>query len=397
LTKRADFTGQQRYYRQKDGFPHADQPQSPEADVLLTLSRYAPALEELSRAVAERPLTRFPVDWYRGEIFGMRLPHYNLEQQLVSTLRLRASAQLAEGRTEDALRDLELALRLCLDMSADPNLIAHLVQITCLNLALNSLWEGLADRRWAAAQLARLQAELQRFDMLANYLFAICGERAFSLHGLDYIMTRHDASVLLLMGSSHGVSSDRDEFLSKIVAKMVPGGWFDLNKVQIASFEQDYLIESIDLKARRVLPDKLVAGRSVLEVMPTYPTTSLAKIMLPVFESIAIKPALMQTGLDEALTACALERFFLERQRYPAGLDELVPAYMERIPTDVIDGAPLRYRPTADGRYRLYGIGWNARNDGGKVVWETSRKPKDAEGDWVWQYAELQPPPAGTQ
>ena len=101
---------------------------------------------------------------------------------------------------------------------------------------------------------------------------------------------------------------------------------------------------------------------------------------------------MLQTALDEAITACALERFFLDHQAYPDKLDELVPGYLAHVPTDVIDGAPLRYHPTPDGRYQLYGVGWNGRDDGGKVAWNKSNTLDPVEGDWVWQYTELHPP-----
>ena len=55
----------------------------------------------------------------------------------------------------------------------------------------------------------------------------------------------------------------------------------------------------------------------------------------------------------------------------------------ERTPTDVIDGAPLRYRLTPDGRYLLYSIGWNETDDDGKP----SGKLSDyVTGDWAWRY-----------
>jgi hypothetical protein len=392
LAKRTDLSGYQRFYRQAEGFPRSEQPQSPEAEVLLALSRYAPALEELAQDAVARPLTRFPVDWHEENIFGIRMPHYTLEQQLVSTLRLRACAQLALSHSDDALRDLELCFRLCQGMREDPNLIAHLVQCACLNATLTSVWEGLADRRWPSAELVRLQASLQRVDMLADYLSALRGERAFSIKGIDYHKNRNKSTPLLSMFSSQALLAGKEGRFTPFVSMTIPRGWFDLNKALLARFEQDYYLKAVDLKTRRVFPDKLAAGSRALQAMRPLPTNFMARFMLPVMESVSRRSAKVQTNVDQAMTACALERFFLDRQAYPTRLAELVPAYLERIPTDVIDGAPLRYRSTSDGRYQLYSIGWNGRDDGGQVVRETSRRLKDQEGDWVWQYADLTPP-----
>ena len=58
----------------------------------------------------------------------------------------------------------------------------------------------------------------------------------------------------------------------------------------------------------------------------------------------------------------------------------------------------MRYRRTDDGRYCLYGIGWNGRDDGGTVAWRKDGTPKYSArpdpygGDWVWQYRPIDPP-----
>ena len=60
-----------------------------------------------------------------------------------------------------------------------------------------------------------------------------------------------------------------------------------------------------------------------------------------------------------------------------------------KIPNDVIDGQPLRYRPKPDGRYVIYSIGWNKTDDGGELAWVKGKDPNVdiTKGDWVWQMA----------
>ena len=392
LAKPTDLVGYQRAYRGKADFPHAPGPQSPAADVCLALTRYAPALDELAQAAAERPLSRFPVLWEADNPFMTALPQYNVKQVCLQVLRLRASAELASGQTEAALHDLELSWRFCRDMRKDPVVISYLVQITCLHMVLIPVWEGMTDRRWSSDQLARLQGDLQRFDLLEDYVSTFRGERAFDLRGLDFEETHRDPGQLLAeLQSSPGIP--KTSFLVRLAYRAVPRGWFDFNKATLARYMQDYLIEAVDPKAHRMFREKGEAGVRSREHMPFRYTNLLARLTLPIFDSMSRRAARLQTGLDEAATACALERFFLDHQAYPARLDELVPGYLDRVPTDVIDGTALRYRQTPDGRYQLYGIGWNGRDDGGTVAWDTPRHLQDTDGDWVWQYAALQPPP----
>jgi hypothetical protein len=114
--------------------------------------------------------------------------------------------------------------------------------------------------------------------------------------------------------------------------------------------------------------------------------------------------------VDQAVIACALERYYLDHQVYPAKLAALVPGYLDHVPNDVIDGASMRYRLTVDGRYQLYSIGWNGKDDDGAIAWPPDRKWRRTstaslagqeqpfpglsadQGDWVWQYAPAEPP-----
>jgi len=84
--------------------------------------------------------------------------------------------------------------------------------------------------------------------------------------------------------------------------------------------------------------------------------------------------------------ACALERHRLAHGEYPENLAPLVPAYLPTLPPDVVDGQPLHYRRLPDGRFLLYSIGWNGKDDGGAVVLRDNRYLDPKQGDWVWQY-----------
>jgi len=54
--------------------------------------------------------------------------------------------------------------------------------------------------------------------------------------------------------------------------------------------------------------------------------------------------------------------------------------FIEKIPHDIIGGDPLIYRPTADGKFLLYSVGWNETDNAG-----TSGGSDFTKGDWVWK------------
>jgi hypothetical protein len=119
------------------------------------------------------------------------------------------------------------------------------------------------------------------------------------------------------------------------------------------------------------------------------PYTFFAKLLLPAMGNASLKSAVLQTYVDATRVACALERHRLANGTLPASLDAVAPRYIPAIPTDVIDGKPLRYRLESDGGYILYSVGWNQADDGGVTAWSKEQKGTvDTErGDWVWQMA----------
>ena len=78
------------------------------------------------------------------------------------------------------------------------------------------------------------------------------------------------------------------------------------------------------------------------------------------------------------ITATALERYRGRHGLYPKTLDELVPEFLKTPATDFMDGEPLRYRLTDDGRFVLYSVGLDCVDNGGELERVT---PRNAEGD----------------
>jgi hypothetical protein len=90
--------------------------------------------------------------------------------------------------------------------------------------------------------------------------------------------------------------------------------------------------------------------------------------------------------VDQARIACALERYRLANGQFPDALDALAPKFIGKLPHDIIDGQPLRYRRTEDGQFVLYSVGWNGTDDGGKVELTKHGGVDLTKGDWVWRY-----------
>ena len=112
-----------------------------------------------------------------------------------------------------------------------------------------------------------------------------------------------------------------------------------------------------------------------------------ARLLFPAVSKSAAKFANAQSLIDLATVACALERHRLANGQFPEQLDLLVPRFIAKIPTDVINGDLLIYRRESDGKYTLYSVGWNEKDDNGEVsIRGGGTAPDPNEGDWVWRY-----------
>jgi hypothetical protein len=85
-----------------------------------------------------------------------------------------------------------------------------------------------------------------------------------------------------------------------------------------------------------------------------------------------------------AMLACALERYRLAEGHYPEELNVLAPRFISVLPHDIINGQPLKYRRTDNGKFILYSVGWNEKDDGGVIALGKSKYQDVLQGDWVW-------------
>jgi hypothetical protein len=169
--------------------------------------------------------------------------------------------------------------------------------------------------------------------------------------------------------------------------RLIPVGWFDQNKLSLCRMYEKYLLPLVGEQDRRVAsPATIQQANSALKRRDVRPYYVFSSMLLPALAGFADKCARAQTSIDLARVACALERYRLTSGQFPETLEALVPKFMEKLPHDVINGQPLKYRRTDDGQFVLYSVGWNNADDGGKVELTKSGNPDWQKGDWIWRY-----------
>jgi hypothetical protein len=109
-------------------------------------------------------------------------------------------------------------------------------------------------------------------------------------------------------------------------------------------------------------------------------------LMLPGLNQATVRFVHSQSSVDMAREAIALERYRLAHGDYPDSLNALAPHYIVELPHDIINGQPLRFGRTSNGKFVLYSVGWNEADDGGVVALTDGGEVDVDKGDWVWRY-----------
>jgi hypothetical protein len=96
--------------------------------------------------------------------------------------------------------------------------------------------------------------------------------------------------------------------------------------------------------------------------------------------------------MRSAAVALACERYRLAHGKWPQRLAELVPAFLQEVPTDPYDGQPIRFRRLSDGVV-IYSVGPDGRDNGGALERISHRVQGKDVGFQLWDPPHRRQPP----
>jgi hypothetical protein len=378
-------------YVQWFAYPIPETPGNPATDVLQALTKLDPILAEFE-AASDRPHNRYPYHYEDG--LSTLLMPLNAMKSATRSVALRSTARLAQGQTVEAAADVVLAFRLGDSLRDDPYHISQLVRYSCDAIALHALWEGLIDHRWSDAQLARFQDILTRRDYAPGLVRAIECERNIACYELERILADRFGRLHQLDALGGNPSLSEAEEISYAISFLMPDGWFRQNQAQLMLGYQSLLdsaraamkpaTRTEALKEAQTLDE--VADRFLLEASAhTTPRNFLVRRHLPSLGKSSQRAHRTITLARLGAVACALERHHLAHGRYPESLLDLGPTTLKALPDDWMSGQPFHYRRTEDGRFELWSVGPDGKDDGG--IYRTRNRKNNSiseDRDWPW-------------
>ncbi len=340
-------------------------------------ARYQDEFASLEDAL-QRPYSR--VNANPPKFVGRPLPNGESFMRAARAYAHLCKVHLLLGQSERSVKDLLMIRRLMeasLFNEASP-LAVTMSKVSLARLLASTLEDTLAANLWRKSSLAEVQKLFEGVDLLSDFSHALrAGERVGGL--------------LRMQGFGKGLSVSLSG-APPLVLAAIPDGWVDMDRAHVARLFQLGL-EGLDPTRKRFDVHAIETADKVLAASRKSPHGihgMLSDRMIPKsFLLDQFTTARTETLIDQAFVACALERYRSAHRGYPETLTALVPEYASQLPHDMLDGQQLRYRRTGDGRYLLYSIGWNIKDDGGTMPLpkpgKTEAEWSNKNGDWVWQ------------
>jgi hypothetical protein len=352
------------------------------ADYLAWSDQFTPQFDTIREGL-KRPSAQIDADY--EEPLSRRIPDFVAVRTLAQLLAERAQCYLLLGQPSQALRELTMMHDLHRLLAGKPTtLVAAMIDVAVTGLYTSIIADGIRLNAWGEPELVALQKQLTEVNLPPHVALAFQAERAATAHTLSTLKPSQISDLF------HTQESDRG-FFNRVtdpvylLLKLSPRGWVYQNLVTSARFSQKAFLGAFDPTTQTYSPSKTATEAEVLKwTAGRHPFKVLARVAIPNFLKAMKTTARNQTTADQALIVCGLERYRRAHGNYPESLESLAPQFLEKIPHDIIDNGPLKYRRTDHGKFLLYSIGWDATDDGGKTLRKKDGSIDFESPDWVW-------------
>ncbi|MDP9174460.1 MAG: hypothetical protein M3O30_11420 [Planctomycetota bacterium] len=323
-----------------------------EPATLSFLAQQAPTIALLRRAAA-LPGCRFDADLGQPNITVM-MPFLNEERNAANILSLEARVEISRGHASSAIADTSSIFRMSRQLGQRPLIISGLVGMGIDSLGAKTLEQVLPMIR-NPGELAELRLEeLAPIGRIFRQSL-----RAEEVFGLAVYGNMPD----LEPNPTPGSAPLESHFLA---SGSGPGGAF----VRVFFLDVDeYMKLMEDLQSDATLPYFQTITKQSLNANSSRASNGLFTSLLgkSLSQRLLVTCARIEATDACAQTAVAMTRYRLDNGALPSHLQNLVPKYLEAVPTDPFDGQPLRLA-IKKNQWIIYSIGPDGKDDGGTEI-----------------------------
>ena len=326
-----------------------------EAALRAELTKLAPALAQ-ARRLADLPEGRFPSDARLDNAPAGPPWRAAVLNDVANILGYDARLRAQDGDADGALASCRAILNAGRSVGDEPFFFSQtLVRQTCGGSAANNAERVLARTEPSDAALRQLQSLLEAEAAEPLLLLAFRGERSRLYRAVGASQT-----------GKPSVSRQLGEITKGATGANVLGSQ-DPQLSRLTKAQQAALIHSLNefVEAAKLPPEQQAPRFQQLKAdvkgEPEFPR------LLWDYTQPALFCLDNQIKLRCAIVALAAERYRRDRGCWPDRLEELTEAgYLARVPTDLYDGRPLRWRRLDDGAV-VYSVGRDGRDKGAQT------------------------------
>jgi ABC-type transport system involved in multi-copper enzyme maturation permease subunit len=309
-----------------------------------------------ARKLTDFPHGRFPIIWSK-DYLGTLLPHTDHVRQVANLLKYDAMLRAHQGDITGALRSCRAILNANRSIGDEPMLISLLVRSAVRAVAVRSIERTLAQGTPEPQALADLQRLVEEEMSEPLLLFALRGERGGADRLLDALQhgTIKAQNLFQMIGPGGGGGF-------KGIAESLPllfGGSLLKSRAVLLDFN------TRTVEIAKLPIEQQIAQFSQLAVnLINHPL--LVRQLISGSHRVALSHQRTVAELRATVVMLAAERFRQLHRRWPSSLSELVPGQLKEVPSDPVDGKPLRYRRLA-ASVVIYSIGSDGVDNGGTI------------------------------
>lgn len=321
-----------------------------------------PAVQAL-RAGFSKPFLNPPL-----RAFDAEMPEFAGYRAAARAFRLEAKVKASHGDYAGAVASCLDAMRFASDIPRGGVLLSQLVGIACEAVGRKSIW-GWVDHL-SADQATAAARRLESIDA-ARYSYAdtLQEEKWCEEAGLLKLM-RGRNTFQMTTELIKGIEGDSDtddptpgtfgQYL-ELDAMVLPYSKRDIVEGFARSMNASTELARLPYQRERRLPP------------PFMPKDPISQIILPVYSKGSYKVVTEQMRTRLLIAALALRAYRVRRHgANPASLDDLVSeGILARVPADpfsMTGAAPFGYRRLTDRTCRLYSVGPDGVDDGGRAI-----------------------------
>ncbi|MHC4584146.1 MAG: hypothetical protein ACYS3N_06420 [Planctomycetota bacterium] len=334
--------------------------------------------------------------------------HFNSVRRLTRVGSWRSRIAKENGKIQQSVDDCLAIARAGSHWQGRGTLGEQLVGLAIGRIAHNEMFDVLATERFSSDELKRLQHQLSQLYPQGYPLIDMEGERIAFMDTIQRIFTEGGPGGGHLIPQKTGMFDNMYEDVVEITEDIPIGGRFVKNATltsmcllharrdaTIAAARQFYKQADMIAKMSPYARHERDVG-SIEEVIVSMPRFRFALLehLIPAAERISELLYQGKASHEATMAILVIQRWRLEKDGYPATLDELIEAgYLKELPKDPYSDKPIIYKKTGDN-FVLYSIGRNFEDDGGKVFEKDGDVQKwgaNDDGDAVfWPVAKLQ-------